>query len=238
MPGSPAPSAVLNTQEAIDYVRKTYGNKMLVGFSRGKDSIALALRLIELGFDVELFHCGFFVPLEFIENSLQYFESKFNLKIHRLVHAKYYIMLEGFEFQPPERAAEVERLGFIPYKSSDGVNHLRKKTGIIPCAYGYRKSDTMCRRLMLTRSGSWNEKDKIIYPIAEMTINDVYTIIKKHNIKLPFGYEMFGRSFDGIWIKYLKPIKKYFPEDYKRILDFFPLADIQFLRQEMIEHGR
>ena len=41
---------------------------------------------------------------------------------------------------------------------------------------------------------------------------------------LPVDYEMFGRSFDGIDYRFISPIKERFPDDYARILEWFPMA--------------
>ena len=40
------------------------------------------------------------------------------------------------------------------------------------------------------------------------------------------------RSFDGIHVGYLAPIKKNAPEDYGRILAWFPLVEVEGRRHE------
>jgi hypothetical protein len=44
---------------------------------------------------------------------------------------------------------------------------------------------------------------------------------------------MFGRSFDGIDYRFLEPISRLYPEDYQRILQDFPLADLELFRRRM-----
>jgi len=41
-----------------------------------------------------------------------------------------------------------------------------------------------------------------------------------------------GISVDGINAQYLVPIKRNFPRDYQRILDWFPLLDMELYRLE------
>jgi hypothetical protein len=49
-------------------------------------------------------------------------------------------------------------------------------------------------------------------------------------IRLPPDYEWFNRSFDGLDRRFLGPIKAYAPDDYARILQWFPLADLELRR--------
>ena len=65
--------------------------------------------------------------------------------------------------------------------------------------------------------------------------NDVVAIGHYDNdVKLPIDYEMFGKSFDGLDYRFLKPIKERFPEDYAKIKEFFPLIDLEILRYDKI----
>ena len=46
-------------------------------------------------------------------------------------------------------------------------------------------------------------------------------------MKLGSDYKVFGRSFDGLDLRFLLPIKKHYPRDYQRILELIPLADLE-----------
>jgi hypothetical protein len=54
----------------------------------------------------------------------------------------------------------------------------------------------------------------------------------KAGLKLSGEYECMKRSFDGIHVDYLVPIKKNAPEDYKRILEWFPFIEAEAWRHE------
>jgi hypothetical protein len=43
---------------------------------------------------------------------------------------------------------------------------------------------------------------------------------------------MFGRSFDGLDLRFLVPLKKHRPKDYAKVLEWFPLADLEVFRWE------
>ena len=57
--------------------------------------------------------------------------------------------------------------------------------------------------------------------------------------KLPIDYRYFSASFDGLYVKFMLPIKRYFPRDWQRICEFFPLIELEVLRYESaVAHGQ
>lgn len=46
-------------------------------------------------------------------------------------------------------------------------------------------------------------------------------------------YEWFGRSFDGIDARFLRPLREHAPTDYERILHWFPLAEMDLMRADL-----
>ena len=71
-----------------------------------------------------------------------------------------------------------------------------------------------------------NRKVSTIYDWQKHEVMDAIT---QAGIPLPVDYEWFGRSFDGIDRRFLEPLRNHAPEDYQRVLDWFPLADTQLL---------
>jgi len=61
--------------------------------------------------------------------------------------------------------------------------------------------------------------------------------IDQAGIPLPVDYEWFGRSFDGLDFRFLEPMSRFAPADYERVLDWFPLADVQMFRAGMMGEG-
>jgi hypothetical protein len=61
---------------------------------------------------------------------------------------------------------------------------------------------------------------------------EVVDVIAKEGLKLSAEYQWMKRSFDGIHVGYLGPIKKNAPQDYQRILDWFPLVEAEVWRHE------
>ena len=56
--------------------------------------------------------------------------------------------------------------------------------------------------------------------------------IAKAGLKLSGECEWMKRSFDGIHVDYLVPIKKNAPEGYERFLEWFPFVEAEVWRHE------
>ena len=72
-----------------------------------------------------------------------------------------------------------------------------------------------------------------VSPIYDWLQGSVYDYIKMHDIDLPIDYELFDRSFDGLDYRFIKPIKEKLPDDYEQIKQWFPLIDLEILRNEL-----
>jgi hypothetical protein len=68
--------------------------------------------------------------------------------------------------------------------------------------------------------------------VYDWKIDRIIDEIKASGIKLPIDYKWFSRTFDGINYQYLQVLKTVAPDDYARILRWFPLAHLELLRYE------
>jgi hypothetical protein len=67
-----------------------------------------------------------------------------------------------------------------------------------------------------------------------MTKDELVVSLQEAGVCLPVDYEMFGRSFDGLDYRFLKPIRHRFPKDYAKIVEMFPLVEIESFRYEQV----
>ena len=49
---------------------------------------------------------------------------------------------------------------------------------------------------------------------------------------------MVESPFEGLWYQYLEPIRRNAPEDYERILFWFPMLETEILRRGVISDDR
>lgn len=215
---------------------------VLVAFSGGKDAIAAELALQDAGIETVLAHL-YYIPgrtpgrtLDFVERGLTDLEQALGKTVHRYPHPSFYRWLNNFVFQPPERCEVIEAANLPIPDYADMWTFIRRDLGLPDdtwIADGVRAADSIVRRASFTRHGIMKPKDRKVSPIADWLKGEVLGRIADAGITLPVDYEHFGRSFDGIDYRFLKPISEHFPEDFARILDWFPLADLELFRARM-----
>lgn len=217
------------------------GRPVLVAFSGGKDALAATLALKDAGVETVLAYL-YSVPvgadgvmLQFVDDGLARMEDQLGQRIHRYPHQAIYRWLNSFVFQPPERCAVIEAAQ-LPEPSYEDLWDLIREDLDLPedtwCADGVRAADSIVRRASFVRHGVMKPKHHKVSPIADWLKGEVMDCITAHGVDLPVDYEWFGRSFDGIDYRFLAPIREHAPEDYERILHWYPLAEL-----ELIRHG-
>jgi hypothetical protein len=214
--------------------------RVLLSFSRGKDSIAMWLAM-RGHFEKIVPYYFYLVPglLDFEKRSLEFYEKFFDTEIIKLPSPAIYIFLNEMIFCAPERCATIEAAN-LPEPTKDEFADWLREDYDLPEAFnaiGIRIQDSLARRAMLRKIGPINEKRKTFYPVWDMNKDALIDIIKRTGCKLPEDYRIMGSSFDSLTYRYLKPISVYYPQDYKRILHWYPLADLAIYRREVLQNG-
>lgn len=208
----------------------------ILAFSTGKDSIAAWLQLRKYFKRIVPYYC-FVVPgLSFVEESLRYYEDFFGQHIYRMPHRSLYRFMRCMVFQPPEHVTKIESFD-LPGEEYDDtmVGEIIRTCGKLPAgAYvgtGIRMADSPMRRIGIKTHGAINHNQKRFYPVYDWKKADLLAAFDEAGVKLPIDYQLFGRTFDGLDYRFLKPIKEHFPADYERILTWYPLAELEFFRR-------
>jgi hypothetical protein len=214
----------------------------LLAFSCGKDSIAAWLAIRDKFERIVPFYM-YLIPgnLEFIEESLDYYERFFQTKIVRMPHDSLYRMLNNLVYQPPERVQAILNLDLQEPNREDVAKAVAYDNGLDPdttyTAIGVRQNDSIQRRLAIQKYGAINDRLQHYYPVYDWSKDRLISEIKKAGCKLPVDYQIFGRSFDGIDLRFLYQVKKHFPRDYQRILEWFPMVEAEIYRYEFAMKG-
>jgi hypothetical protein len=223
-------------EELMGSVRKAYGRRALLAFSRGKDAIVSWLAMRDHFEDIVPVHFILVPGLSFVDESLDYYERFFGRSILRLPHPSFYNQLRTFLFQPPSRIGLLTAYDLPPeydYQAAhDQVREHEKLKSNVPCANGIRAADSPMRRVSIMTHGPVSYNTRQWSPIWDFKKDDILRELDRAACKLPVDYRYFGRTFDGLDYRFLKPLKEQFPDDYRKVLDWFPLAELSIWRVE------
>jgi hypothetical protein len=227
------PTAIEGITPSAQLRETLVGQTVLLAFSRGKDSIAAWLALRDAGVRVVPYHL-FLVPgLEWVAESLAYYEDWFGTPILNLPHPSLYRWLANFVFQPPERCRVIEAARIVVPTYGD-VNAMIREHYQLPAdtwvCDGVRAADSPNRRTTIRSHGPVNEGRRTLKIVWDWRKQHVMDAISIAGVELPADYAWFGRSFDGVDRRFLEPIRRHAPADYARILEWFPLADVELHR--------
>jgi hypothetical protein len=212
--------------------------KATIGFSTGKDSVCGLDMLIKAG--IEPLPVFFYqVPsLQFVEDNLKMYEDYFGLRIVRLPHPILYDHINHQDWQPYDKVLTIGQfdLGRITFAM---MNEMYLKANNIK-GFEYdcncmKMADSLNRRLTLSKLPDIDHKKKIIYLTKYLSKQDVFDYIKENNIPLTKDYEIFGISWDGLAYHFLYGIKKYYPNDYEKIKEYFPLIEAEIFRYKLFQ---
>lgn len=228
----------MNIDEMVGKVKELSGSDtVMLSFSRGKDAWGCWCALRDK-VDIQPFHYYAGPPhLTFIDEYLDYAERKIGKHIINVPAPMMYNLLaaETTSLQPPHRAIAQCIFGMLPISFEEIQELCIRDAGLPPTTYtaiGVRAADSARRALFFKTHGPITESLQKFYPVWDWKKDKLMSELRKHNVKLPIDYELFGRSFDGLYYAFLKPIKDKYPEDYKKILEYFPLIDMEVYRYE------
>ena len=220
--------------ETIAEVRKACPETLLA-FSTGKDAIAAWLTLRE---SFEVVHPYYLYPvpgLEFVDESLDYYERFFGVKIARLPHPSLHRMLNAYVFQPPERCKVIMQAKLPNHSYEDIRAAMIEEKGLNPAilvADGVRAADSPMRRIAIMTHGPISLNQGRYHPVWDWVKKDLIACFRKAGVKLPVDYELFGRTFDGLDLRFMLPMKRHRPNDYRKVLEWFPLVELEIFRWE------
>lgn len=228
-----------NSDQLNQYMAKYSNGVCLLSFSVGKDSLVAWLVLRRYFKRIIPFYCYRIPGLRFMEKNIKYYEDFFQTQITQVPHPALYKQLNNLVFQAPENCHAIENvdggLGLWEFEYDD-LHRLLFEDFDLPSnvyvATGITTSDNMQRRISLNKNGAINTRRRMFYPIYDFRKQDLIREIEQAGVKLPSDYRIFGRSFDGLYVQFLEPLKEHYPEDYERVLEFFPQAELDILRHK------
>jgi 3'-phosphoadenosine 5'-phosphosulfate sulfotransferase (PAPS reductase)/FAD synthetase len=214
------------------------GRPVLLAFSCGKDALASWLAMRDAGITEIYPYYLYYVPgLEFVQRSVDRYSELFGVQVRQYPHPSLFRWLNNLVFQAPERCASIEAAQFPNPTYTDMLVMLREEYGLAAdtwVADGVRAADSPVRRISFQTHGVMKPKSGKVSVIWDWRKRDVMGRIEQEGFELPPDYQWFGRSFDGIDYRFLEPLSRHAPDDYQRVLDWFPLARLELFRRDVI----
>ena len=222
-----------NGNDLCSHIHRVTGDTVILSFSGGKDSVGAYIQLKR--------HFGNVVPvymytvpgLKFVEDSLRYYEQVMGRHILRFPHPSLFRLLNNLILQSPEHCQIIERADLPIYDYDALFQVVREVYGISDDAYvatGVRARDNLVRWASIKTHGPMNPTRRQFYPIFDWDKARLLKEIFDSKIDISVEYPLFGRSFDGLDYRSVAIIKEEFPDDYERIMELFPLVDLEVMR--------
>lgn len=230
-----------NSQDVIKEALRL-SPKVLLSFSCGKDSIGAYLAIRDAGFEDIVCFYMMQVPgnLSFIEESLDYYERTLfgGRRIIRVPHPFIARAMQRAVLQPPERLDLIKEMDFESFTAQDLSASIADWLGwpeTTLTAVGVRATDSQNRYSMFKKRGmgvAVNQSNGKFYPVFDWNKDKLLTEINKAGVKLPVDYRLFGKTFDGLDLRFIAPLKKHFPADYEKLRFWWPMIDVELFRYE------
>lgn len=130
-----------------------------------------------------------------------------------------------------------KKVGYMGMKKDDSVRSvnlanitdaIRERFGIEWAFLGFKKSDSMNRRLMLStyEDEAINEKNKACYPLSSYKNSDILEYIKRKGLIYPECYGKGQSSGTAIGdLDYLLFLRENYPDDLAKVMADFPLSE-------------
>lgn len=207
---------------------------ILLSFSCGKDSIAAWLQLRD-HFRIIPFYMYLVPDLAFVDDSLLYYEDFFEEHIIRVPHPSLYRWINNHTFQSFEHLPIIYAAKLPDFTYDNLSEWIGKEHDLLDIwtASGVRAADSPNRRSSINKNSPITWSRQYFYPIWDMKIAELEALLERHRILLPIDYKLFGRSFDGIDHRFIHIIKKKLPDDYQKILNWFPMIELELMRYEL-----
>jgi phosphoadenosine phosphosulfate reductase len=214
-------------QDTLDLLREKQkeSDEILLAFSGGKDSLVCLDLCSRVFKTVKCFFMHFVPNLKCTEDALDYARARYNVSIVQYPHWVLIKCLKEGVYCDEGNNSET-----LPDWTLRDVYDLAKadaQTKYI--VTGAKDADSLWRRRFFTTTKHWSD---LVYPIRKWNKLDVLAYCKVRNIPVPKMSTAASATGVDLSTPSLLFVHQHFPEDFKRLLKWFPYAEAVVKRQE------
>lgn len=231
-------TTIIKGQPTSAEIRKVLAKEnraVMLACSLGKDSLAAWVALERENIEVVPVYFWTIPKLPMIEESIKTIEDIFKVKIHQYPHPRWFKSLNSMLDQSPDHCSVIEACQMPNFTYEDMRPLIYEDLGLDKDTWecdGVRACDNPYRRASLTKHGLMKKSTHKASVIADWTKAEVMDSLVDRSIGLPPDYELFGRSFDGLDARFMKPLKERRPKDFEIVKKWYPLIESDILRWE------
>lgn len=206
---------------------------VVLKFSTGKDSTACWLRLRDFFPHILPIYHYWCPDLTFVERTLCMYEAFFGQTIIRAPHPNFLNFSAQGAYAYPHRQGVLEAYNFdrATYESVTVAVCVDAEVPIDTwAAIGTKAWDSPIRMRMANESGAVNVTRREFQPVLDLRHAEVLAMLTAAHCPLSEDYAVFGRSFDGLQYRYVSKLRTAYPDDYARLLLWFPLLGVEWTR--------
>lgn len=205
-----------STLDTLDSARERSA-AIAVGFSGGKDSLAVLDLCVRTFERVEPFHMYLVPGLRVVEERIAIARVRYGLTVRQYPHfITRDAMVAGIYCNN-----HYSNDSLPSYALRDIYDAVKKDANVDLIATGMKKSDGPWRRMQFGNMKAWHD---VIYPIADWSMRDVFAFLKARQIEPP---KQEKRACGGVdlTVPSLLWLHDNYPDDFGRVCEVFPYAE-------------
>jgi 3'-phosphoadenosine 5'-phosphosulfate sulfotransferase (PAPS reductase)/FAD synthetase len=221
----------VSLREARDTCRTlaTETSSVLVALS-GKDSLAVLSVASEFFERIACFHMYYVRGLRCVEDHLERMAKRHNAELIYLPQPNLARDLKQSKWMP-QQSTKAATMRLAQYRDVEAyAKELTKTEWVLT---GQRADDSFDRRILLKQNGVIDRKTNRAHPIAYWHEADVFAYLRAKKIPFPIRFGNGRMSDFGIDGETLRYLRDRFPDDYQRVLEVFPHAEAEIVRQDV-----
>jgi len=209
-----------HTTTVLRYLKDKTDSVILFYSAGGKDSTVL-LDLCAKNF--KHVYCVYMYFIKNLQHNASYFEFIKKYQNVELFQYPHFSTSDNISANDLTFLVQVKKYHI---KLEDIVFKARKDTGAEWCIFGWKKADSIYRKVILDTYlfDAISEKTKKAYPLSLWNKQNVVDYITIKNLPKPLAYGNSNSQGMGLNKDFLVWLRKFHPSDLEKVLKTFPLA--------------